>query len=82
MTRIKCIALHPVALPSGAVLHPGRVADINLKHPVAQLALENGQIVAVADAKPAKSRRRKSAESDTAPDAEVSSDQSPEEINK
>lgn len=48
MSAVKCVALHPVSLPDGRLLPPGRRAErIDLDHPEVRAAVDDGRLVEI-----------------------------------
>lgn len=45
LCRVKNTALYPVTLPSGALLHPGRMALVEKTNQVVAVAIRNGVLV-------------------------------------
>jgi hypothetical protein len=45
MAPVKCVALQAVPLPDGALLPPGRTADVDLGHPEIRLHLDTEALV-------------------------------------
>jgi len=65
MDTIKSLALDPLTLPSGALLHPGRTAEVNdLEHPTIAQAIDDGQLAVVVDDKPRRRGKRQAPSED------------------